>query len=105
MSKALPCIVCAKTLTNVFEDVVNQPKGGTIFRSSGNYGSTVFDEIDASFLEVNICDDCLKAASEQQQILTATRIEHVTRSEYQPWRWNEFILTEEEINESLAEDD
>jgi hypothetical protein len=30
-----------------------------------HYGSTVFDEIDGAKLEVNICDDCLKAAQQR----------------------------------------
>lgn len=59
------CIVCAADVENwdiahPDEDVV-QPIGGTVFRTYGHYGSTVFDPIDGSFLDIVICDECLKS--------------------------------------------
>jgi hypothetical protein len=44
----------------VFEDVENQPAEGTAFQSQGHYGSTVFDPMDGSYIEINVCDDCLR---------------------------------------------
>lgn len=59
---ALPCIVCAGLLENVFDDVRNQPANGTAFGSTGHYGSTVLDSFPGheEFMEINICDRCLK---------------------------------------------
>ena len=37
------------------------PIGGTAFRTYGHYGSTVFDPMDASYLEIVLCDPCLKS--------------------------------------------
>lgn len=65
----LKCIVCGKTLCNVDSDVENQPYDGTAFTSYGHYGSTVFDPMDGTFLEINICDEDLKKASKNSQVL------------------------------------
>jgi hypothetical protein len=35
------------------------PNDGVVFHARGNYGSTVFDPLDGTYLEVLICDDCL----------------------------------------------
>lgn len=32
---------------------------GTYFRTHGNYGSTVFDPMDGSYLDILICNPCL----------------------------------------------
>lgn len=58
------CIVCAAEVDNwdiahPDKDVVH-PIGGTVFRTYGHYGSTVFDPMDASYLDIVICDNCLK---------------------------------------------
>jgi hypothetical protein len=34
---------------------------GTVFRTYGNYGSTVFDPMDSTFLEITICNPCLES--------------------------------------------
>jgi hypothetical protein len=52
------CIVCDVELENwgVYPDkTVVHPIGGTVFRTYGHYGSTVFDPMDASYLEVLVC--------------------------------------------------
>ena len=59
------CIVCAAEVENwdiahPDKDVVH-PIGGTVFRTYGHYGSTVFDPMDASYLDIVVCDECLKA--------------------------------------------
>lgn len=62
------CIVCDKPLKNFgYED--NQPDGGTAFQSHGHYGSTAFDPMDGTYLEINICDPCLTAAGAKGQVL------------------------------------
>jgi len=42
-----------------------QPKDGLAFVTSGHYGSTYFDPMDGSWLEVAICDDCVKRADDR----------------------------------------
>ena len=60
---SLPCIVCKKVLEDTFnEQKHNQPYAGTIFVTHGHYGSTFFDPMDGSKIEINVCDDCLSAA-------------------------------------------
>jgi len=60
------CIVCNTEVENwdiAYPDNAVQvhPIGGTVFRTYGHYGSTVFDPMDASYLDVVICDLCLDA--------------------------------------------
>ena len=59
---ALPCIVCRKELENICELEDNQPHAGAAFKSWGHYGSTFFDPMDGSSIEINVCDDCLLKA-------------------------------------------
>lgn len=61
------CIICEAPVDNwdiAYEKPTVHPIGGTIFRTYGNYGSSVFDPMDASYLDVVICDSCLKARSQ-----------------------------------------
>jgi hypothetical protein len=65
-AEVLPCIVCGTELRQAITDSDDrQPSGGTVFRSYGNYGSTLYDPSPASAgrerLEVNVCDPCLRA--------------------------------------------
>ena len=63
---ALPCIVCGKELENIFgEESDNQPYEGTAFQSEGHYGSTIWDPMDRAYIEITVCDDCLRAKSAQ----------------------------------------
>jgi hypothetical protein len=56
----LPCIVCEKDLEDVYPSHPgNQPLHGTAFTTHGHYGSTVFDPMDGSYLDLSICDECL----------------------------------------------
>ncbi len=68
MSASLPCIVCHRSLEN-FSNSPNQPNNGLAFTSYGHYGSTAFDPMNGSFLELNICDPCLLSAAADQIIL------------------------------------
>ena len=64
------CIVCNAELEN-FDDAYPEDKptvhpiDGTAFRTYGHYGSTVFDPMDASYLEVVVCDPCLRNRMER----------------------------------------
>jgi uncharacterized protein (DUF2225 family) len=60
------CIVCNKEMKNwdeAYPDESNRvhPLDGTVFRTYGNYGSSVFDPMDSTFLEITICDPCLES--------------------------------------------
>ena len=68
--KALPCIVCGRELDNVFSESENQPNNGLAFSSHGHYGSTVFDPMDGTYLEITVCDRCLTKAGEQGRVLS-----------------------------------
>lgn len=79
-----PCLVCGKPLQPVFpdSDVVNQPNGATAFWTAGHYGSTVFDRMDGSTLNINICDDCLRETGRkypERLLRTYTRTHHETQ--------------------------
>jgi len=59
------CIVCGTEVDNwdeAYSETPNtvHPIGGTKFRTYGHYGSTVFDPMDASYLEIVVCDSCLR---------------------------------------------
>lgn len=55
------CVVCRASLPNLEEDGFH-PNGGTAFHTSGHYGSGVFDPMDGTYLEIAICDNCLRTA-------------------------------------------
>jgi hypothetical protein len=58
------CIKCHRELEHwdVYppEEQQMHPIGGTVFRTYGNYGSSVFDPMDATYLDISICDECLR---------------------------------------------
>lgn len=64
------CIVCNAELEN-WDEIYPEdkptvhPMGGTAFRTYGHYGSSVFDPMDASYLEVVVCDPCLRNRMER----------------------------------------
>src|SRR3982751_6880204 len=66
---ALPCISCKRYLDNVIDEVENQPYNGTSFITNGHYGSTVFDPMDGTQLEINVCDDCLRTWGKKGNVL------------------------------------
>lgn len=61
------CFKCEKLLDNKHYQsklkdsyVYVHPMSGLHFQSYGHYGSTVFDPMDGSSLDIAICDECLK---------------------------------------------
>lgn len=67
----LPCFTCGRLLKSVWPDSLDdeqQADDACYFRSHGQYGSTVFDPYDSTYLEINICDDCLRAHPERALI-------------------------------------
>ena len=91
------CIVCDATLERAFpsipgeEDkgIFNQPYKGTCFHAYGQYGSTVYDPFDpAQSLEIAVCDDCMKKASDKEQILI-TKVKEVRSYNSKYWNYRE----------------
>lgn len=88
----IPCIVCDKVPegAGAHEDKgapYEQPYGATIFVSHGQYGSTVFDPMGTRdlFLQVNICDDCLKVKAAEQKILLVEKHQRVSTWDHMFW--------------------
>jgi hypothetical protein len=67
--KPVPCIVCGKVLEEAMSDTDNQPYKATTFVTYGHYGSTFFDPMDGSSIEINVCDDCLEKAKLDKKIV------------------------------------
>ena len=65
------CMICDKEILPEFPEhpEINNPKDATVFTSVGNYGSSIFDGLGHAYLEVNICDDCMRKAIEKRNIL------------------------------------
>lgn len=60
----LPCFKCKVELEPVNGDGVDphQPYAGTLFSTSGHYGSTFVDFLsNSSYIEILVCDECLRA--------------------------------------------
>lgn len=63
------CIRCNKKLEKVFDDNQNlQPLCAVHFYSYGHYGSTYFDPMDGSTLNIFVCDTCLE--KNQDKLIT-----------------------------------
>lgn len=61
----IACFCCDKLLDNMHYEMKDRyvyvhPMGGLHFQTYGHYGSTVFDPMDGSSLDIAICDDCVK---------------------------------------------
>lgn len=66
---ALPCIVCDRQIESMDDSYINSPYAATAFESHGHYGSTIFDPMNGSFLELNVCDPCLRRLAGEGKIL------------------------------------
>lgn len=67
------CIICDKEVKNWDQaypegNTKIHPIGGTVFKTYGHYGSTVFDPMDATYMEIVICCDCLKPRTQHTYI-------------------------------------
>lgn len=63
----LQCIKCNEPMSNFIDAAKGmQPNGGLAFHTHGHYGTTYFDPMDGqSYLEVSICDKCVKDAEQR----------------------------------------
>ncbi len=95
----LTCICCDKIVkAEVPEDItsVYPVYGGLIFRSIGNFGSTVFDPMVTKreeILQVIICDDCVK--SRARKVSWIRDIRRYTRGRLSPFEDNLGSKTDE----------
>lgn len=63
----------------------HQPHDAVVCTTHGNYGSTVFDAMDGSWLQFNICDECLILAGLQGRVVQCRdQVHHEVTSE----RWS-----------------
>lgn len=67
----LRCVKCAKPMQNI-TDRGQQPLGGLAFSTRGHYGSAYFDPMDASYLEISICDKCVEEAERSGIVFRST---------------------------------
>lgn len=98
----LACIVCRKALDSAIPAPVpfsedNQPSEGTAFTTEGHYGSTAFDPMDGSRLEVNICDECLTRAGRDGLVLWQQAFRLIARND------NEVIVGREWLDRPAVE--
>jgi hypothetical protein len=86
----LPCIACGAVLHPAMKNTDhNQPYAGTVFKTYGGYGSTVFDPMDnCEYLEVTICDGCLIKNKNRVLRYAVVRFEHQV-TEAAPWVFTE----------------
>lgn len=82
---ALPCIACGRELQSCARP--NQPLDGLAFSSRGHYGTTVFDPMDGSALEINVCDDCLERAGERRRVLLYPAQQATPGFHRTAWMW------------------
>jgi hypothetical protein len=89
MTLPLPCFACGKALEPVAPDrqpPTMQAYDAVMFSTPGNYGSTVFDEMDGTRLVLNICDQCLRDHPDRVVLSTPVLVQRVepTLSRWEP---------------------
>jgi len=71
-AKPFPCLVCKKPLEPVMpwhaDGVYIQPSGALTLSGEGMYGSRVFDPMNGSYIQGNICDECLEDALKEMRV-------------------------------------
>ena len=78
----LHCIICEEPLENMsdhYDDEVVHPLDGTQFRTYGHYGSTIHDPMNGDYLDIVICDKCLK--NKLQHTYKGTSSDYVSASD------------------------
>jgi hypothetical protein len=74
------CIICERQLQL---NMCDAPDDGTHWTTSGNYGSTVYDEMGGTeYLMTCICDECLK---KKKDLVSRVKIKTATHNEYGPF--------------------
>ena len=61
MAKTIQCFKCDKELENWnYRNILVHPMKGLHFLTYGHYGSSFFDPMDGSTLNIAICDECVE---------------------------------------------
>jgi hypothetical protein len=61
------------------------------FHAHGNYGSTVYDDLNSrEYLTVNICDGCMKRLARKGQVREVTIIPRPSKLTYKRWAYDDF---------------
>lgn len=64
------CFKCGKEMQRVYNGGWElQPDRGLRFETTGAYGSTAFDPMDGSSLNIIICDKCIKKAARKGKVM------------------------------------
>lgn len=87
---ALPCIICHRPLENVYGEANNQPYGGLAFQSYGHYGTAVFDPLDNSYLEINVCDSCMLAAESHNRVYIGHNMVTQAQAQLELWDYEKY---------------
>lgn len=84
MADELHCISCGREMFNLMEDRGHQPIGGLSFHTYGHYGSSFFDPMDGSAIQIAVCDKCLQSADGKGQVnyAAAENTERLTVSKF-----------------------
>jgi hypothetical protein len=101
---ALPCVVCGKVLKNTFASAENQPSEGTAFNTYGHYGSTVFDPMNGEYLELNLCDPCLRQAGKQKRVYIGRDKKPVVNPQGRQFGWTRALRNLVYWHEDLPDD-
>lgn len=79
----IDCIACGKELDNIEyttrsngTKVEVHPMDGLHFRTYGHYGSTIFDPIDGTYLDIAICDVCIMKNLDKVRGSGKEKLEH-----------------------------
>lgn len=82
----MKCIVCDRSIT-LIEDLWELPRHAVVFRSSGNYGSRIWDELHRRLM-IYVCDECLVAKKKWVREIVETRVSRPP-STVKPWEPDE----------------
>lgn len=73
----LSCVRCDKELVDLeHSEPQLHPIDGLCFSTSGHYGSTYFDPMDGTVLQIVVCDDCVRKLEDEGR---AVRLQQFTR--------------------------
>lgn len=67
---SLPCFRCGKEMRRVTDGGHElQPEHGLHFDTTGAYGTTAFDPMDGSSLNIIVCDECIVAGAREGRVM------------------------------------
>ncbi|MBN9007156.1 MAG: hypothetical protein J0H40_17295 [Rhizobiales bacterium] len=101
MKTLAPCVVCDRELDDESAGN-NQPVGGLAFQCGGHWPSSVFDRGDGTWLEINVCEPCLRTATAQRRVLHGDREHRRARATYKIWDWPATRTPDSLVEQALA---